>query len=279
VNAFRPYGSADLHLSPNTIIEYRYATSVPNTRSSKGFDSAPMDLSETDPRITLVGFAPGVERGQHHEVSVSRRAGKTSMQVAFFSDRLSNTALLGVGNVTSDGGEVLPDVYSGTFAYRGTDLSTHGMRAVLEQKLNTNLRGTVDYSYGGVLDLATPGQALETARASLRTVSRHALTGKMAGTVPRTKTKWMASYKWTNGQALTPVDLFNVSAGQADPYLNLFIRQPIPPVGFLPAHMEVLLEIRNLIAQGYVPVMGRDRQTLYLVQSPRTVRGGVAFNF
>ena len=279
VNAFRPYGSADLHLSPNTIIEYRYATSVPNTRLSKGFDSAPMDLSETDPRITLVGFAPAVERGQHHEVSVSRRAGKTSMQVAFFSDRLSNTALLGVGNVTSDGGEVLPDVYSGTFAYRGTDLSTHGMRAVLEQKLNTNLRGTVDYSYGGVLDLATPGQALETARASLRTVSRHALTGKMAGTVPRTKTKWMASYKWTNGQALTPVDVFNLSAGQADPYLNLFIRQPIPPVGFLPAHMEVLLEIRNLIAQGYVPVMGRERQTLYLVQSPRTVRGGVAFNF
>jgi hypothetical protein len=50
-------------------------------------------------------------------------------------------------------------------------------------------------------------------------------------------------------------------------------------VGFLPAHMEVLLEIRNLLAQGYVPVMGRDGQTLYLVQSSRTVRGGVAFNF
>jgi Carboxypeptidase regulatory-like domain len=279
VNAFRPYGSADLHLSPDTVIEYRYATSVPNTRMSKGFDSAPMDLSETDPRISLVGFAPGVERGQHHELSISRRAGKTSVQLAFFSDRLSNPALMGVGDVTSDGGEVLPDVYSGTFAYRGTDLSTHGMRAVLEQKLNADLRATLDYSYGGVLDLINPGQSLETARGSLRTVSRHAFTGKMAGSIPRTKTKWIASYKWTNGQALTPVDLFNVSAGQADPYLNLFIRQPIPPVGFLPAHMEVLLEIRNLIAQGYVPVMGRDGQTLYLVQSARTVRGGVAFNF
>ena len=27
VTAFRPFGSADLHLSPNTVLEYRYATS------------------------------------------------------------------------------------------------------------------------------------------------------------------------------------------------------------------------------------------------------------
>jgi hypothetical protein len=279
VNAFRPYGSADIHLSPNTVLEYRFATTVPNTRLAKGFDSAPMDLSETDPRISLVAFAPGVESAHHNEVSLSRRLGNTSFQVAVFSDRISNTALMGVGDVSSIGGEVLPDVYSGTFTYRGSDLSTRGMRAVLERKVNSDLRATLDYSYGGVLDLGGSSRQLETTRGSLRTVSRHAMTGKMSGTVPRAKTKWIASYKWTSGQALTPVDMFNVSAGQADPFLNLFVRQPIPSMGFLPGHMEALLEIRNLIAQGYVPVMGRDGQTLYLVQSARSVRGGVAFTF
>jgi hypothetical protein len=279
VNAFRPYGSADIHLSPNTVLEYRFATTVPNTRLAKGFDSAPMDLSETDPHISLVAFAPGVESAHHNEVSLSRRLGNTSFQVAVFSDRISNTALMGVGDVSSIGGEVLPDVYSGTFTYRGSDLSTRGMRAVLERKLNSDLRATLDYSYGGVLDLAGSGRQLETTRGSLRTVPRHAMSGKMSGTVPRAKTKWIASYKWTSGQALTPVDMFNVSAGQADPFLNLFVRQPIPSMGFLPGHMEALLEIRNLIAQGYVPVMGRDGQTLYLVQSARSVRGGVAFTF
>ena len=279
VNAFRPYGSAALHLSPNTVVEYRYATTVPNTRLAKGFDSAPMDLSETDPRLSLVGFAPGVESAHHNEVSVSRRLGDTSLQLAFFSDRIANTALTGVGDVSSDGGEVLPDVYSGTFTYRGSNLTTRGLRAVLERRINSDLRATLDYGYGGVLDLATPGEQLEATRGSLRTVSRHALTGKMSGTLPHAKTKWITSYKWTSGQALTTVDMFNVSAGQADPYLNLFIRQPIPSLGFLPGHMEALLEIRNLIAQGYVPVLGRDGQTLYLVQSPRSVRGGVAFTF
>jgi hypothetical protein len=43
--------------------------------------------------------------------------------------------------------------------------------------------------------------------------------------------------------------------------------------------MEALIEIRNLLAQGYVPVLGQDGRTLYLVQSARAVRGGVAFTF
>jgi hypothetical protein len=77
---------------------------------------------------------------------------------------------------------------------------------------------------------------------------------------------------------LTPVDLFNDSAGRADPYLNLCIRQPIP-ANFLAGHMEILMDLRNLLAQGYVPVMGQDGHTLYLVQSARSVRGGVAFSF
>src|ERR1700730_1593396 len=65
VTAFRPYGSADLHLSPNTVLEYDYATSLPNTRSEKGFDSSPADLSEADPRVSMANFATRVERAHH----------------------------------------------------------------------------------------------------------------------------------------------------------------------------------------------------------------------
>jgi hypothetical protein len=73
--------------------------------------------------------------------------------------------------------------------------------------------------------------------------------------------------------------MFNASAGQTDPFLNLFFRQPIPGTGALPGHIDVLVEIRNLLAQGYVPVFGQDGRTVYLVQSARAVRGGVAFSF
>ena len=48
---------------------------------------------------------------------------------------------------------------------------------------------------------------------------------------------------------------------------------------FLPGKMEAIIDLRNLLAEGYVPVIGQDGQTVYLVQSARSVRGGVAFTF
>lgn len=205
--------------------------------------------------------------------------GANSMQIAAFSDRIANPALLGVGELSSAGGDILPDIYSGTFTYGGAELKTQGIRAVFERKLDADLTASLDYAYGGVLDLDRPGEELEIAKASLRTAQRHALGGKLSGKLPRAGTRWIASYRWTSGQALTPVDLFDQSPGQTDPFFNLFLRQPMPNLGFLPAHMEVLIEIRNLLAQGYVPVLGEDGRTLYLVQSARSLRGGVAFNF
>jgi hypothetical protein len=279
VTAFRPYGSVDLHASPNTVLAYDYATSLPNTRADEGFDAAPADLSEADPRVSLVNFATRLERDRHQELSLSRRIGKNNIQVAVFSDRVANPALIGTGDVSAAGGFLLPDAYSGTFSYAGDTLNAHGMRVVIERKLYSDLTATLDYACGDVLDLAKPDVELQDAGQWITTQSRHALAAKFSGTVPSTHTRWIASYRWVNGSALTPVDMFNASPGQSDPFLNLLVRQPIPTLCFLPAHLEALIDVRNLLAQGYVPVMGQDGQTVYLVQAARSVRGGVMITF
>jgi hypothetical protein len=279
VNAFRPFGSAAIHLNPDTVVEYQFASSLPDVRQEKGFDSAPADLSESEPKVSMAGFRPGVQRARHQEVSVSRREGKTNIQVAAFFDRVSDPALTGVGDVSVDSGEVLPDVYSTSFTYQGRDLDTSGMRVVLQRKLLSDLTATLDYSYGGVLDLARSDIELQDARQWMRVERRHSMAAKFSGTIPRSKTRWIASYRWVNGSGLTQVDMFNASAGRSDPYLNVFLRQPIPGTGFLPGKMEAIIDLRNLLAEGYVPVMGQDGQTVYLVQSARAVRGGVAFTF
>lgn len=279
VTALRPFGSLTLHLTPDTLLQYRYASSQPNTRAAKGFDTAPADLSESGPRMSLVNGAPLLERARHHELSLSRRFGSTSVQAAVYNDRIANAALLGVGSVSSASGDFLPDVYSNTFTYNGGDLSTTGARLVVQHKFSAALTGTLDYASGGVITLDGLPPGLDALALRLRAERRHALAAKFAGRIPGSKTKWIASYRWVNGPGITPVDWFNASPGQADPYLNVFVRQPVPDSRFLPPNMEVLVDLRNLLAEGYVPVIGRDGQTLYLVQAARSVRGGVAFNF
>lgn len=285
VNAFRPFASADLHLSPNTVVEAQYASSVPDSRledrssgSGDHFDTASSDPGAAGPRMSIAGFTPSVERARHEEISLSQRFGKNNVQVAFYYDNIVDPVLTGVGDVTAESGEVLPDVYSGTFSYQGTDFSTRGLRLVWQRKLLSDLTATLDYAYGGVLDLSHPDIELQDARDYIRATRRQAIAAKFSGTIPKARTHLVASYRYTGGHTLTPVDLFNTSAGQADPFLNLFIRQPIPS-SFMAGHMELLVDVRNLLAEGYVPVMGSDGRTVYLVQSARSVRGGLAFSF
>jgi Carboxypeptidase regulatory-like domain len=277
VTAFRPFGSADVHLSPDTVVEYRYATSEPDAQMEKGYESAPADLSESQPRLSMVNYNSALEHAHHHELSLSHRMGNTSLQVAAYYDRVVDPALTGVGEFSTDGGMVLPDIYSGTFTYQGNDLKTEGMRVVVQQKLTHDITGTMDVDYGGVLTMENPGASLASAQQWIGTRDRHSAAGKISGIMPKTKTHWIASYRWIDGQALTPVDMFNASPGHAAPYLNVYFRQPIPLI--FSGHVEAVVDLRNLLAEGYVPVLGADRRTVYLVQSARAVRGGLNFTF
>jgi hypothetical protein len=277
--AFRPFGTADLHLGKNTIVEYRYQSSVPNMRYAKGFESAPMDLSESGPRVSLTNSQQTIERAHHNEISVTHRVGKNTFAAAYYRDRIENPVVTGIADQYWGAGEVLPDIYGGTFNYNGGELDTSGMRLVYQRKVTDRISATVDYAMGGVLDLPEGTVSIAEARDVMRTDRRHAISAKVSGTVPGTNTRWITSYRWISGDALTPVDLFNLSPGQTDPFLNVFVRQPIPARHFIPAGMEALIDVRNLMAQGYRPVMGQDGQTVYLVQTARSIRGGVAFTF
>jgi hypothetical protein len=276
-NAFRPFGSADLHLTHDLVLGYRFASSRPTTRRYKGFDSSPADLSETDPRVALVGDDPRIERANHQEMSIALRRGANRFQAAYYRDRIRNTVINGVGDPAS-GGDFLSDVYSGTFNYSGGDLSANGMRLVYERSLSATMTATLDYAFGGALVLDQPGLNWDQLQGGIKTQNHHSLAAKFAGTVPGTRTRVISSYRWTDEDVLTPVDMFNASAGQTDPYLNIFFRQPLGR-RLIPANVEALVDVRNLLAQGYMPFMGQDGHTLYLVQAARSIRGGLSFTF
>lgn len=279
-NAVRPFGTVDLHLTPDTVLEYKYNTNEPNTRASKGFDSAPNDLSESGPHMSMYNGDPLLESGHHHEFSISQRLGENNrLQVAYYRDRVKDVALLGAGEIYADNGFFLPDVYSGTFNFTGGELESQGARFVYQRKVSDSLMATLDYGYGAVVDMEQPGVDWTQIHDNLRRAWRHSAALKLNGTIRRSHTSWIASYRWTNGQALTPVDMYNSSAGQTDGFFNVFVRQPIPHVRFVPGRMEALIDLRNLLAQGYVPIFGPDGNTVYLVQSARSVRGGVSFTF
>jgi hypothetical protein len=278
--SYHPFAAVSVHPGKNTILQYRYATSEPNLRSAKGFDTAPADLSESSPHLTMIAQGQRIERANHHELSASQRLGRNKVQLAIFSDSINNAALTGTGaRFTQDTDALIGDPYSGNFYYDGGNLHTQGVRAVYSHPLTSGFDATIDYAYGGVLTAPESLVQVSQTSTTLVTAKRHSAAAKLSGTAPGSRTRVIASYRWLSGSALTPVDMFNVSAGETDPYLSFFIRQPIPTMHILPNGLEALIDVRNLLAQGYRPVLSADGSTVYLVQGTRCIRAGLTFNF
>src|SRR5215468_345580 len=62
--AFRPFGTADLHLSPDTVLEYRFASSRPIDSITREGDIEGSGLSQSGPRVSMASFSPALERAR-----------------------------------------------------------------------------------------------------------------------------------------------------------------------------------------------------------------------
>jgi hypothetical protein len=281
ISGVRPFASAAVHMGKKTAVQYSYATAEPGSPFARALDSTDDPAAAPTPRISVIDRTPVLERDRHQEVSVSRDDGDTKIQAGVFFDHVSNLALTGVGDVSSIPSDVIPDFSSDTFTFNGGGLDTRGVRVLVQHKFAPELTALLDYAFGGAV--AAPNwnstASWQDLRERLHVEDAHSVTAKMSGLIPTTGTRWVASYKWASSDAVTPVDLFNSSPGQADPYLSVVIRQRLPGASFLPGHVEALVDIRNLLAQGYRPFLSPDGRTLYLVQSARAVRGGLSFTF
>lgn len=99
----------------------------------------------------------------------------------------------------------------------------------------------------------------------------------LSGVVDGTGTRWRASYRWQPDDTVTAVAPYAVSA--AAPYLSLHLRQPIHLTRDGSGGLEALLDIRNLLAEGYRPYILSDGSLLIFTQDQRAFRGGLAFTF
>jgi hypothetical protein len=99
----------------------------------------------------------------------------------------------------------------------------------------------------------------------------------LSGTLEGTRTRWRASYRWQPDDTATRVAPY--AADAVEPYLNLHFRQPIRLCRDGTCGFEALLDVRNLLAEGYRPFLMSDGSLLVFAQDQRGFQGGLAFTF
>jgi hypothetical protein len=262
-----------------SIIQYRMTTIMPTRHTDSG--------SQADdylPPIALRNGELALERGLHQEIGWERQTDASGMSVMLFAENIRNPVIdaasrIAAGHSFPSSTSLLYDRASDMSQIAGPDFATTGMMAIVEHRLPGGDHLRLSYANGNALAMTAVSRPMPLAQAlgaaHPRRVQTYTLS--LSGTLEGTGTKWRASYRWQPEDTVTQVAPFAVDA--ADPYLNVHLRQPICTRREGTGGIEALLDVRNMLAEGYRPYMLSDGSVLIFAQEQRGVSAGLAFTF
>jgi hypothetical protein len=289
LNYFSPYGRLIYERVPGETLRIGYASGTPPAEAFLGDRQTDLELQQDlsalaqFPRVSLRSGAARVQRTQTIEAGYRKKAGPRTYAVAAYNDSVSNAAVTMAGSLdgTHVGMDLLPDPFANSWTVNVGRYRSLGYMASVTQSAGNHLDVTMAYGGGGALTADRKNAEVDSVselRSLIHTGRRQSLTATVSGTLPKTGTQFISSYQWSNVLALNPAHMYLTERVREGLGLNVRVRQPIPYFSGLPGHMEATAEMRNLLAQGYVPLTYGGRRT-YLMQSARSVRGGVSFIF
>jgi hypothetical protein len=289
LNYISPYARITNDFGRFGAIELAYSSGMPPAELLSGAQGPELEMQDDlavlalFPRVSLLGGDARVQRTQNFEMGYRKNFGSRSFSVSAYREGVTNSAFMmaSTGGFYS-GGDLLPDLSSDTYVFNMGDFHRLGFRATATQKLGDALAFTVAAGNGGVLVNSSP--VLETSNAdelrqAMRGERRTWIAARISGAVPWTGTQFSSAYQWTDFDVLTPNHLYLTSGVQPELGLNIRFRQSLPSFGVWSGRLVASAELRNLLEQGYIPVSTADGRTLYLIQNPRSVRGGLSFIF
>jgi len=286
VNYFSPYAQLTYALSPDSDLEFAYTSgdARPDLAGSpeQGADLRnDLDTLGMFPLVSVRSSRARVQRGREYEAAYSYRAGSRTYRVSAYREVVDDAALAMLGaSGLADGADTLPDLFSGSSIFNIGDYRNTGYTASMTQNLGDHVSATMMYGTTGALTVdnrEVVSNSPDELRSMIRSGRRRAATVRIAATSPWTGTRLVASYQWSGDDRWAVIgNIYSTQAMRPVPGFNLFFRQPIPGFG---RRVEATADLRNMLAQGYLPLGMAAGQRLVLVGNPRSVRGGLSFIF
>jgi len=235
------------------------------------------------PRVSLMDGRAGVQRADNYDIGLTERFGSREYRIEGNQQHISNTSLTIASPAAGlFSGDLLPDLFSNSALFNLGTMQSYGYTGSVTQDLGQNYKIALAYGSTGMLAAQNGSETIESAddlRRLLTITHRPTLSIRASGTVAGTGTRFIASYQWMDYRSAMPAPQLTADSSRSEPGLNVIVRQPIPLIPGSGWRVEATAELRNLLAQGYLPLMGPGGERILLVNTPRSLRGGLAFIF
>jgi len=247
---------------------------------SRDFISAAGSLAKL-PQLSRQNGRLEMQRTRSFEVGWNKASRSRVYALSAFSEKVSHGRIGLAGDVSAIRPEdLLTDNYASTSTYNVGRYSRTGYLASAVQKAGDHFDLTVAYGRIGAFSANQNGLSLPQMQSFVNQRTANIAAAELRASIPVIGTQLQGGYGWVDSGAIVPQHLFTTQNNRVSPGFNVYLRQPLPSLLGLPGRIELTADLRNLLAQGYLPIASvTDGGTMFVVQAPRSIRGGLNFIF
>ena len=263
---------------PDALTAHQRSQSMDAEGPSADLSSAVDALSRL-PQISSRDNRLELQRTQNYEIGYSKLVDSTLYSISAFDEKVWNGRMDFAGDLSPlNSGNLLFDETSKISTYNIGNYARTGFTASADQRVNNSLDVAVAYGRMGGFAPNPDGLGNSGQQFYLQEKNHNAAAVNLNAKAPVAGTRISASYGWMDSHSIMPNHIFTTQSTSFSPGLNFSVRQPLPSFFGMPGRLELTADLRNLMAQGYVPFDSTGHRLL-IVQSPRAVRGGLSFTF
>ncbi|MBV9227645.1 MAG: TonB-dependent receptor [Acidobacteriaceae bacterium] len=261
-------------------------------KHSRAVDRADLPSSDDDlaaavnalarlPQISSRNGRLQLQRTQNLEIGYRKISGTRTYALSAFYEDVTNGRINVAGNTSAlDPQDLLSDNLSRTSTYNIGNYRRTGYIASVAQKWGDYFDTSLAYGRMGGFTADAASLAAKIGDTGFLTDrNRNIAAVNMQAVLPSLGTQITADYGWVDSGTLVPRHVFATQNTYVAPGFNIYFRQPMPSFWGLPGRFEITADLRNLLAQGYLPFDTGGGHRLLMVQAPRAIRGGVSFIF
>ncbi len=289
-----PFARATLSISSNTELIAAYSDgALPDALAMHSpLQSAADSLSpsnELSDAVSALGRMPlmtshndrlVLQRTQTYELGFNRQVGSRTYALSGFHENVWDGQLTLSGDTSYvNQGNLLFDGTSKTSSYDIGNYSRFGFAGSVTQRITDNSDFGLAFGRMGGLSTADSGHMFDSLQPSFHMGLHDVAGAKFRASIPASGTRFTAGYGWIDSKTFVPTHMFVTQSNIVSPGLNFGFEQPIPSPFGLAGHLELTADLRNLLAQGYIPVGANGASQILVVQAPRAIRGGLNFTF
>jgi len=294
VTSVSPFARATYDLGRNGSVRFAFSSGTqpgefargagPESVGPESSDALNQDLAALAwlPRVSRRDGDLQIQRTQSFELGYQIVEGSRTFSLGAYDEAVSNAALtLSGSSGVVPATDSLPDLGTNDRIFNAGSYKRTGMTVGIKQGLGEHLQASVATGRTGALTSDAHQAAFYSAqslRGMIHEVDRPWVSASLAVTLPWSGTYVVSSYGWTDSKVLMPDHLYLAQDVSQSIGWNVRVRQPLPIFAGLGGRLEATAELRNLLAQGYLP-LDTGGQKAILTNSPRAVRGGLAFIF